>query len=297
MAEVTRADVAAATAPDGGEGGNDPKGAGGETTTPTKPFFNPAAPPAEPKTEGPPAPVTAPPTAPDGPSTASTGDEPSDLDGFSFPDREDIPELLRGKKGSAAVQAYKTLFDTSKRLAAYVRQMEQNPTAAPAAPTAPAKTEPLFSSDDLIGGDPSVFEEKLGQLFERKAAPLLADVYRGLTLQTMNTAKTTLPHYKDYEGEILQELSRTPINLTARFDVWKDAHDRVVARHIDEITAARTTTRPPPPVTERGRGEGPSGGGDLALNADEQKIADGLGVSHAVFARMKQIYNANTGEM
>lgn len=289
MAEVTREDVQ----------GADEKTGDGDAP---KPVFNPSAPPKDKEPEGQPSAPQSPPEAPSGAEKAPSGEgEPSapDLDGFSFPDHESVPELLRGKKGSEAVRAYQTLFDTSKRMAAYMQQQQNQPAQPPAQPVQQAQqTEPLLTSDDFISGDPDVIEQKLGQLFERKAAPLLADIYKGMTIQTMHAAKSNLPHYSKYEQEILQELSQTPINQTANFNTWKDAHDRVVARHIDDIANERMKNRPTPPVTERGGGTAPQGS-DVSgeLTADDIKIADGLGVSREVFARMKGVYNARTGEV
>lgn len=284
MGEITREDVKAAEAEVDTQEGTPGK---------LKPASAPPAQPAATEQEEPG-------TAPTGPLEPASGDgrapsasEGPDLDAISFPDHESVPELLRGKKGSEAVKAYQTLFDTSKRMAAYLQQQQTQPQPHPAQPQ---QTEPLFNSDDFISGDPAAIEEKMGQLFMRKAAPLLTDIYRGMTLQTMQTARSTLPHFAKYEAEIMAELNPLPINQTANYATWKDAHDRVVARHIDEIAAERGRQRPPIPVTERGN-SAPPADTSTDLTPDDIKIADGLGVSRELFARMKGVYAGRTGEV
>ena len=248
------------------------------------------------------APQQAVPPAPQQAPSEATSEAPSAE--YVFPDDPSIPEIIRGKKASEAASVVGTLFDTSKRMADYLRQQAGAPPAASppmAQPnTTTAAPEIVFDKDDFLTGEPAAIQTKIERIFEQKAQPFLLDIYRGLTISSLNTARQTLPHFQRYEPEILQEMAHVPINLTAHYQTWKDAHDRVTSRHIDEIMAERARARPTPPVTERGNGQTvqaqQQGLQAVQLDSDDVRIADGLGVPRDVFLRMKNLYaNATKG--
>ena len=208
---------------------------------------------------------------------------------YVYPDDPNIPEQLRGRKASEAARLFNDVFATARN-AMQLLTTQQAPQQQQQPHTPP---EPIFGDDDFVTGRASDIEQKLGQLFERRAQPFLVEVYTNMSMLNMQNARQILPHYAKYEHEIMAELGRQPVNMTANFSVWKDAHDRVVARHVDEISQERARNKPPVPVTERGGGAERQSN-VVELSADDKRIAEGLGVSPEVFLRYKTAYDANS---
>lgn len=266
--EITREDLQGVNPPpEGGEKGGE------------KPPFNPNA-------GDKPAELQGGPKEPEG-GEPKKEVKPSVVEEYIYPNDDSVPEPLRGKKASEAVGVFNTLQTLSQGVVKQLRTIqEQNANK----PKEPAK--PIFDKDEFVTGEPDKIEEKLSQLFETKATPFMVDMYSGLSSMAMVNAENAFPYFKKYKAEIMAEASQMPVNKTAHLNTWKEIHDRVASRHVNEIAADLNNSKPPAPVVERGGGDPPGGGGETEMDADDRKIADGMGVSYSEFKKFKKLYSS-----
>lgn len=217
---------------------------------------------------------------------------------YVYPDTDDVPEPLRGKKANEVVGLYKALQTGAQTMAQTINTLRSTPAPA-AAPPAPVNNEPIFGKDDFIDPHASNVEDKIKSLFARTAAPLMIDVYRQNTATSIQLAEQSLPHFKRFKQEIFAEVGNTPISQTANLDYWRDTYDKVVGRHADELgrEAANQSRIKETPPSERGTGR--SGGGDVIqrnaateMTAEDKQMADALGVSHTDWAKFKPFFSS-----
>lgn len=211
---------------------------------------------------------------------------------YVYPEDYDVAEF-RGKKASEVASMFRAVRGSAENLATQLKTRNE----APPPPREEKPAGPLFGKDDFIDPHASNVEEKITQLFQRTAAPLILDVYRANTVNAVLIARRELPHFQRFEQEIMAEVANEPINRTANFNFWREVHDKVAGRHAEEIgrdAAARASKeRPAPPPSERGRGSGNAASNANAaveLTAEEKKMADGLGIPHKEWARMKPFF-------
>lgn len=221
----------------------------------------------------------------------SGGDEPpetpSAVEEYVYPDDPSVPEPLRGKKASEAIGVFNTLQTLSQGVVRQLKAVQEN------ANRTREPEKPIFEKDEFVTGEPDKIEEKLTTLFEKKATPFMVDMYTGLSSMAMANAEASLPYFKKYKAEIVAEASQLPVNKTARLETWKEIHDRVATRHVNEIAAELNKPKPPAHPIERGSGKSPtSSGGETELTSDDKSIADGLGLDYTTFKKYKKLYSS-----
>ena len=257
------------------------------------------------------------------------GDKKPSISDYRVPDDHE-EESLRGLSGAELINTLKASKELTRRA------IEQANTATTAANTAanaaniaatagtrtgdpPKPTE--LTKEDLLLADPKIVNDKISAIFNEKARPVLIEQYTKMTHQAIALAKhekKEMPHWDEYEAEIIKEAAPLSLDVTANMATWKHLYGVVTGRHQNEIIereiAKRTkkkedddddddldasaTTRTEADRTdlvgkrvtvgstgERGKG-GKTGGSKTApkLNDEQRAAARALGVTEEEYA-------------
>lgn len=210
-------------------------------------------------------------------------------------------EDLRGVDAQTLLQLLKTSKEVTKRAVeqANAATASAQSAAASAASVALGRDDRrdtsedyLLTKEELLTGDPESINRKLDQLFQAKAAPLLGSIYQGFSAQAYQIAKadSSMPYWKDYEGEILGVARTLPVNQTASLDTWRRVYNHVLDQHRDEIFEKEINRRmeerngggaaraPGSPTLQPGRSSsmsiGERGSGSPSKDRPEDKLSD-----------------------
>lgn len=213
---------------------------------------------------------------------------------------------LRGLDGPAVVKLLQQSKDLTRRVLDQSKSTADAAVAAahaassrPAADNAAAEEDYRLTKEELLTGDPDVVNRKLDALFSAKATPVVTELYRVASYNSLAAAKTdaSMPYFQDYEDEIVRLANDLPLNVTANPQTWKHLYSRVVSLHQDEIIEKeierrtkdkggeekppeRNGRRPDPSGStgDAGRG-GPPAAAQRQLSTEQKRMARLLGVS------------------
>jgi hypothetical protein len=194
------------------------------------------------------------------------------------PDNDkDLPEQLRGLSKSELANRLTQSNSVLQQVLAKLGAAGRTESHTPVPPA-----EVVLDADDLI--EPTRLKGKIDQMFAAKAMPFIAQQQATAGMLMYQQARAALPHFADYEAEIIEELRSygLPPQALSNPAAWRGAHGAVLARHIDEITDRKIAERnnkgrPMPGFRERPKGEGPEQA--VMLTNEEKHNARMLGVS------------------
>ena len=251
------------------------------------------------------------------------GDKKPSFSDFRVPDDHE-DEALRGLSGAELLNTLKSSKELTRRAIEQANSASEAATAAAnAANVAAAGTrtaEPAkpteLTKEDLLLADPKIVNDKIAAIFNEKARPVLVEQYTKMSNQAIAIArhdKKAMPHWDDYEDEIIKEAGPLSVDVTANQGTWKTLYATVIGRHQEEIIEKEITRRtkkkddddldldPTATVENRAdlvgrkvtvgstgeRGKGGGGGGKKGLPKldDEQRAAArALGVTEKEYA-------------
>ncbi len=241
---------------------------------------------------------------------------------FRVPDDHE-DQSLRGLSGPELINTLKASKELTRRA---IEQANSASGAANAAANAanvaaagsrtadpPAPT--TLTKEDLLLADPKIVNDKIAAIFQEKARPVLIEQYTKMSHQAIALArqdKKAMPHWDEYEAEIIREASPLSLDVTANMSTWGHLYATVVGRHQNEIIEREITKRTkekddpdldpdlPSKVVDREnlvgkrvtvgstgeRGKGGGGGGKSPPKLDDQQRATAarLGVSEEDYA-------------
>jgi len=202
-------------------------------------------------------------------------------------DGDDIPEPLRGKSVSEAMQQYNSILSHAQQMAQQMRQgqMQQQQQQTP-----PEPEKPVFEDDDLLG-DARNFETKLNQFVQRRVSPYVQQQMQAQTQQARQLAQQQFgDEFQRWGQEIDQLAGQLPVQQTANPQTWAQLVQYVRGQHMDEIIqeriqAAQQQPRKRPPPSERGRA--PAQGGRKKqkgeISAEEREVMQLLGIDETTW--------------
>jgi hypothetical protein len=153
--------------------------------------------------------------------------------------------------------------------------------AQPQAPAAPQAAEPDIK--EMILDDP---ERALDRHLDRRVGPIVKEFYEhasGMTKLTVyqqlnDKGKPRFPHAQRFSKDIDTFMQNVDQRLRTKPESWESAYNFVVGANYDKLLE-ESRAQGAPPVEGAGSAPGTPGASKIVLDADEQRVARGMGMT------------------